>query len=54
MDNSKKDENKKEPAIKWRLRKLINALLILLPHMNRKQKKETLDEINKAKENQKE
>lgn len=49
MNNSKKDEDKKEPAIKWRLRKLINALLILFPHMNKKQKEETLEEINKAK-----
>lgn len=49
MNDSKKDENKKEPAIKWRLRKLINALLILFPSMNKKQAKETLDEINKTK-----
>ena len=51
MDNSKKNENKKEPAIKWRLRKLINALLILFPHMNEKQKKETLEEIDKVEKN---
>jgi len=51
MDDSKKDGKQKEPAIKWRLRKMINALLILFPYMNKKQKKETLEEINKAKKN---
>jgi len=54
MNSLKNDENKKESTIKWRLRKLINALLILFPHMNKKQKKETIKEINKVKKNLKE